>query len=166
MALYEPLGQYLKANGAGHIAMTFREVETVIGRKLPASAYRHRPWWANEERGHSHAKAWLGAGYETERVDMAARKLVFRRTNASHAAQLGEMPGLSESDRMFEAEENREKKPRRSPLFGALKGTFTIEPGYDLTSPMYSDEEWAEIEKEMEEDWDEIEKGLSSGKAK
>lgn len=160
MALYEPLGQFLKKNGSGHIAMTFREVETVVGRKLPASAYRHRPWWANEERGHSHAKAWLGAGYETEQVDMAGMKLVFRRASGM------EQKGMKESSRMFKSEENIEKKPRRSPLFGALKGTFIIEPGYDLTSPMYSDDEWAEIEKEMEEDWDVIDKGLSHGKKK
>ncbi len=30
-----------------------------------------------------------------------------------------------------------------------MKGTFTIEPGYDLTKPVYTDEEWEEIESEM-----------------
>ncbi len=155
MALYEPLGEYLKKKGSGHIAMTFREVETVIGRKLPASAYRHRPWWANEERGHSHAKAWLGAGYETEQVDMAGKKLVFRQVAGVT------YKGMEESSRMFKTEPQTEKNLGRHPLIGSMKGTFTIEPGYDLTSPMYSDEEWAEIEKEMEADWDEIEKGMS-----
>jgi hypothetical protein len=28
---------------------------------------------------------------------------------------------------------------------------------------MYTDEEWAEIEKEMSEDWDQIEQGMSGG---
>ena len=156
MALYEPLGQYLKANGSGWIAMTFREVETVLGRKLPKSAYGHRAWWANENRGHSHAKAWLGAGYETEQVDMAAKKLVFRRVSRT-------MPhsGMEESPRMFEQETQPEKKQGRYPLIGALIGTFTIEPGWDLTGPVYTPEEWAQIEKEMEEDRDQIEQGMS-----
>jgi hypothetical protein len=29
---------------------------------------------------------------------------------------------------------------------------------------MFTDEEWAEIEKEMDEDWDRIEQGMTSGK--
>jgi hypothetical protein len=156
MARYEPLGQYLKKNGSGRIAMTFREVEAVIGRRLPASAYRHRPWWANEERGHSHAKAWLGAGYETEQVDMAAKRLVFRRARAT-------MPhsGMEESPRMFKQGTQTTEKQGKHPLIGALKGTFTIEPGWDLTGPTYAPEARAEIEKEMEEDWDQIEQGMS-----
>jgi hypothetical protein len=165
MALYEPLGQYLKKNGSGHIAMTFREVETVIGRKLPASAYRHRPWWANEERGHSHAKAWLGAGYETEQVDMAGKKLVFRRAAAPDTRSSSALSGMSESDRMFKIEETMEKKPRRSPLWGALKGTFTIEPGWDLTRPALDPEDLDYMEANLDRTADLIDEGLS-GKRK
>jgi hypothetical protein len=29
---------------------------------------------------------------------------------------------------------------------------------------MYTDEEWAEIEKEMDADWDQIEKGMTKNK--
>ncbi|MEI9887380.1 MAG: hypothetical protein WDN08_12920 [Rhizomicrobium sp.] len=42
-----------------------------------------------------------------------------------------------------------ETKVTHHPAFGAMKGTFTIEPGYDLTKPVYTDEEWEEIESEM-----------------
>src|SRR5579863_999015 len=117
MAIYEPLGRHLRQSTAARVPMTFRDVEKIIGRKLPASAYRHRPWWANEARGHSHAKAWLEAGYETEQVDMAGRKLVFARSRA----QKSSWPAVPEG------------KSGRHPMIGALKGTFTIEPGYDLT---------------------------------
>jgi hypothetical protein len=69
--------------------------------------------------------------------------------------------GMAEPGREFVHMESDEKKLGRHPLIGAMKGTFTIEPGYDLTSPMFTDEEWAEIEKQMDEDWDQIEQGMS-----
>jgi hypothetical protein len=150
MAIYDPLGQYLAKNAALRIPMTFREVESVLGRKLPSSAYRHRPWWANEARGHSHAKAWLEAGYETQQVDMVGKKLVFARASAPH--------GVAESRREFEP---MEKKQGRHPLIGSMKGTFSIEPGWDLTRPALDPEELAEMEANLDRTADLIADGLS-----
>ncbi len=152
MAIYEPLGRYLKRNAASRIPMTFREVEGVIGRKLPASAYRHRPWWANEERGHSHAKAWLQAGYATEQVDMAGRKLVFVRSRA---------PARSSSAQEAKPEHG---KSGRHPLIGALKGTFSIEPGWDLTKPALDEEDLEAMEANIDRTADLIEAGLGKRK--
>lgn len=163
MSKYTPLKLHLQSQPTRDVPMSFADVETVLGFRLPNSAYRHRPWWANEAKGHVHAQAWLDAGYETAQVDMEGRKLVFRRLNASprpprSPSTYGAVIGMSEAARGF-GQEGSMKKPYQ-PAFGALKGTFTIAPGSDLTSPMYSDEEWAEVEKEMDSDWDEIERGM------
>jgi hypothetical protein len=141
MGVYEPLEQFLEKRNFSEIPMTFKEVEHVLGRHLPQSAYKHRPWWANEAVGHSHAKAWLKAGYETTQVDMSARKLVFRRI-APKPGRVVSSTGSSllEAGRDFTALPTGTS--RRSPLFGALKGTFTIEPGYDLTRPALDPGEW------------------------
>ncbi len=136
MGKYEPLSQFLDAQTTAQLPMTFQEIEQILGFKLPPSAYHHRPWWANEASNHVHAKAWLKAGFETEQVDMAGRKLVFKRINAPSQA------GLAEAQRDFR-HETKTLPPRRHPLFGALKGTFTIEPGYDLTQPAMP--EWADM---------------------
>jgi hypothetical protein len=71
---------------------------------------------------------------------------------------------MAEAVREFVNADPSEKRLGRHPAIGSMKGTFTIEPGYDLTSPMYTDEEWAEIEKEMDADWDQIEKGMTKNK--
>ena len=157
--------------------MKFAEVESVLGFRLPNSAFRHRPWWANETKGHVHAQAWLEAGYETAQVNMEAKKLVFRKTAVPQSPSPAQ-PALSpaEFSRSFRG---MEEQPRgfvenavtavqnaagRHPAWGALKGMFTIAPGTDLTAPVYTDEEWAEVEKEIEADWDVIEQGMRSSK--
>src|SRR5262245_47456285 len=57
--------------------MTFQQVGSIIAGPLPASARRHRPWWANDATGPAHASAWLGAGYRTEHVDTDGEHFVF-----------------------------------------------------------------------------------------
>ena len=59
---------------------TFREIESIIGFELPASARLHWPWWTNQRggNGHSQAPAWSVAGWATADVDMDAETLLLR----------------------------------------------------------------------------------------
>ena len=139
MSKYEPLGRYLKGQSATELRMTFADVEALIGARLPRSAILYRMWWSNNASNHVHAESWLDAGYRTERVDMDAKTLIFARVGAEPAYGKLER-GMAEPHREFKSEE---KKPRRHPLFGCMKGTFTIEPGYDLTQPAMP--EWADM---------------------
>jgi hypothetical protein len=59
--------------------MSFADVERVTGEKLPPSAAKHRPWWSNNPNNNVLTRVWLDAGFESEQVDMAGRKLIFRR---------------------------------------------------------------------------------------
>ncbi len=97
--------------------------------------------------GHVHAQSWLDAGFEATQVDMAGQKLIFKRM-ANDSPRYA-MHGLADSPREFEPAEN--KQPRRHPAFGALKGMFWIEPGYDLTQPAI-EEDWEEA---FDKKWDE-----------
>ena len=61
---------------------TFGELEGILGFRLPKSARIHRPWWANQQGvggGHSHALAWVMAGWHTAQVDLVDESLIFRR---------------------------------------------------------------------------------------
>ena len=60
---------------------SFRDIETVLGFELPASARLHRPWWGNQSNGNGHSQslAWTLAGWETAHVDMDAETLLLRR---------------------------------------------------------------------------------------
>ena len=59
--------------------MTFDDIEEVIGSKLPPSASTHRAWFSNNPTSNPMTRAWLAAGYRSADVDMAKRKLVFRK---------------------------------------------------------------------------------------
>ena len=41
------------------------EVEKIIGRELPATAYKKREWWSNNDQTHSQSAAWSDVGYKT-----------------------------------------------------------------------------------------------------
>ncbi len=77
---YDPLRYRLEAEGAKTLSLRFSEIEALIGEPLPASARRYRPWWANELAGtHSHARAWLAAGWRTRHVDLSGETVEFGR---------------------------------------------------------------------------------------
>jgi hypothetical protein len=76
MSRYEPLTHYLEACQVTETPLTFKEVERILKRDLPASARLHQPWWANTTT-HSHADAWMRAGWKTSRVDLASERVTF-----------------------------------------------------------------------------------------
>jgi len=77
---YDPLKRYLAGHSEPVIHLSFVEIERIIGGPLPASARRHRPWWANERSGsHVHASAWMGTDRRTANVDLNAGTVDFTR---------------------------------------------------------------------------------------
>jgi hypothetical protein len=137
---YAPLERYLRAQTGRRVPMTFQQVESVIGGPLPASARRHRPWWANDATGHAHANAWLGARYRTEQVDMQGEKLVFVRAADVREGDVTEK-GMAESHAAFMSEDANAQHP----MIGALKGLLWIDPALDLTKPALDPDEWQRV---------------------
>jgi hypothetical protein len=130
MGKYEPLGEFLRKQRTARVPMSFQDIERVTGVKLPPKAQHHRAWWSNNPSNNVMTKVWLAAGYETEQVDMAGRKLVFRR--------VGELASSSPSEAPAQPPQNGPRK--HHPLFGALKGLIRVMPGTDLTEP--ADPDW------------------------
>lgn len=127
MSKYAALGNYLSRQTDGHVQMSFAEIERITGGKLPASQ-RYPAWWSNNPQNNPMTRVWLDAGFQTEQVDIAARKLVFRRASG-HAVKnnIGA----------------REKNVGEHPLIGCMQGTVFVPDGVDLTEP--ADPEWADL---------------------
>ncbi len=139
---YGALGEYLRGQPGNTIALSFAQIERIIGSALPPNSQNSPAWWSNAPGNNVMTKVWLDAGFKSEKVDIKGRTLVFRRV-ATDARR----DGMSDQTREFKPAEadDGEKKPRRSPLWGAMKGTFTIEPGWDLTKPAMDPDEWEEL---------------------
>ena len=132
MSKYAPLTRHLRAANADRLAMTFAELEGLLGFALPPSARKHRAWWANSPQSHVNAAAWYHAGYQSQAVDLETEKLMFVKLNTLDMSP--------------------PRKPGRHPMFGSAKGQLWIAPGYDLTEP--ADPEWGKRLYEETGPWD------------
>lgn len=76
---YAPLRDFLAARGDRSVTLSFKEIEGLIGRKLPPSASGKvsRQWWSNAA-SHSHARAWLSVGRKAK-LNLDARTVTFSR---------------------------------------------------------------------------------------
>ena len=81
MRKYRALQAHLERRNGRPEMLTFEDIEAIIGAGLPRSATVHRAFWANDNEGyHSHARAWMGAGYRVAYVDRQDRVVRFERT--------------------------------------------------------------------------------------
>lgn len=76
---YAGIGEYLKSQSGPTAEVSFEELEEAIGNTLPASAERHRAWWANTERN-TQARVWMEEGWRVDSVDFPSRQVTFSRT--------------------------------------------------------------------------------------
>ena len=121
MTKFEPLTRFLNSLSTRERRMSFRDIEEVLGFKLPPSARKHRPWWSNNPQNSAMTKAWLAAGFHTEQVDMARETLVFSKASSHGSGGSGDLNSRNEGS-------------RGSP-FGGLKGTVRVASDFDLTEP-------------------------------
>jgi len=126
MSKYAPLREFLVAQNADHISMSFDEIESVLGLPLPASK-QYPAWWSNNPSNNPMTREWLEAGFETESVNVGSGKLVFRRVHKVSPSDSTPVP--------------KEARAHRHPGFGFMKGLITIEAGFDVTKP-FDDEPW------------------------
>lgn len=159
MSKYEPLQRWLRSQSHGRIPLTFAEIETIIGAPLPPSRL-NRAWWSNNPSNNVMTKEWLAAGYETEQVDIAAERLVFRKVVNPGRAVTENQPrlepaGLSErAQAKFESETTPMDdiqtkaaigKKMLEALYAEMGGLVTFAPGFD-PADMWAGEEWPDPE--------------------
>lgn len=71
--------QYLAGQTAASITLTFKQIEEIDGRPLPASARSHQDWWYPRPQCNMIAEAWLTEGYRLEKLDLKKEKITLKR---------------------------------------------------------------------------------------
>jgi hypothetical protein len=138
MGKYAPLKMFLIEQGRDHVPMTFAEIERILNLRLPASK-QYPAWWSNNPSNNTMTREWLDAGYQTEAVDIAGKKLVFRRVRQCPPTPAG--PSGAPPSRQGGGDSG--VASGRHPIFGSMKGTLTILPGVDLSEP--ADPDWGRV---------------------
>jgi hypothetical protein len=87
---YAPLAIWLQSRPPtqDRVALTFEEVEAILGEGLPHSARRHNAWWANDTVGHSHSREWLDAGWRRAQVSLSEERVIFARIKERQRAYI------------------------------------------------------------------------------
>jgi hypothetical protein len=81
MRKYAALHSHLNRRNGRPEMLSFEDIEQIIGKPLPQSAVKHRSFWANDNQDHhSHARAWMKAGYRVAYLDREQKVVRFERT--------------------------------------------------------------------------------------
>jgi hypothetical protein len=132
MGKYQPLGNYLKSQRFEHLPMTFAEIEKILNFELPMSK-RYPAWWSNNPSNNVMTRQWLDAGYETSSVDTLGEKLVFKRK--TRTPRSGGRPHSP-------APPAPKVGPKRTSIFGCMKGLFSVAKNFDASAPMELEPGW------------------------
>ena len=92
MSRYQPLANHLRTLKAPRWNASFADIEAVLGRPLPNSAYQYPAWWANQSGGHSQTAGWRDAGWKTADLDLARKRVTFVREDKGRASPMASEP--------------------------------------------------------------------------
>lgn len=86
---YGPLASHLEGTPSNitSLSPTFQQIEDILKKDLPRSAWEYRAWWSNDPMKPQSA-AWLDEGWRATSVNMTDRKLTFVRTNERQEAYI------------------------------------------------------------------------------
>lgn len=87
---YSSLSRYLarRARFTRRVALSFAEIEGVIGDNLPFGALRNREWWTNT-RSNAQGQAWMNVGWRVHEINMDGRNVTFIRVASPETAAIG-----------------------------------------------------------------------------
>jgi hypothetical protein len=75
---YQPLAEWLAAQPADAVTLTFVQGEKIVGARLPETAFLKRQWWLDARPAWA-ATSRRAAGWQVARLDLDDQQVTFRR---------------------------------------------------------------------------------------
>lgn len=82
---YAPLFRYFLNAPGEELVLSFAQMEDALGGKLPPSARKHRPCWANSQVSLL-GRVWLRAGWRLTAIDLEDEVARFKRQDRFQGA--------------------------------------------------------------------------------
>jgi len=79
MGKYENLGRKLENVATKQVKLTFDEIEKILGFPLPPSAFKFRPWWANDKTHVQASDGWINNGWKVNTIDFNDKSVFFEK---------------------------------------------------------------------------------------
>ena len=102
MSRYNALKHFLSSKSENNWTISFQEIESILGSRLPKSAYQYSAWWANNvSETTRHCRSWLDAGWQATNVNLTDRQVTFVRGSSENflSSQKSKAVKLNESRR-------------------------------------------------------------------
>lgn len=80
-----PLKKWFAKQKAASVTLTFKEIETILDRKLSPSARKHSSRWYTRPDQNAMAEAWATEGYKLFKLDLEREKVTFHRQEEGRA---------------------------------------------------------------------------------
>lgn len=78
---FQPLKQWFARENRASITLTFKDIETILERKLSASARKYPYCWYTRPDGSAMAEAWKTERYKLSKLNLEGEKVTFHRMN-------------------------------------------------------------------------------------
>jgi hypothetical protein len=105
MGKYDALGTHLRKQRKDRVSLSFDEIETILGFRLPNSARSYRAWWAEDPRHVQAFDGWMSTGWAVGSVDFSDETVEFVRSEGVEAPPQFVAPRTGPRSKSYEFEQ-------------------------------------------------------------
>lgn len=80
---YYALKEFFSKCNEDEVALTFTQIEKIIGFKLPTSARKYISWWSTQGGQYTISIAWTSEHYFRKKIDFKGEKIYFQREDGN-----------------------------------------------------------------------------------
>ncbi len=122
---YSPFASFIKSQKNDSITCTFSQIEQILGKSMPSSAYKHLAWWSNSPT-HPLMKEILSAGWMSKKANLKNKTISFYKDSSSKQKLANIKKGVKKQKHVINLLKEREYLKQRDLRLQDSKPDFII----------------------------------------